>query len=204
MERARTPRTLGDRRPLDLMDAAPPLTVRDEHGLEAIRRQLDVEFAHAAAPEDVAATRAAEPPGGPRRGRVPWSRTVAGVLLLACAAGSAAGALVTLLFVKADVPAPRASRPAPPAAVERPEPPATTSTRRPREGTAGPRGPVAPPASVPAPQRATPVVTAPAAERHPRAPVVPPPAARPAPAPAPPAPAAHETPRPESVIPQAP
>ena len=107
------------------LDDVPALTDRDEHALEAIRRQLDTEFPHWSGSVEPPA-HADHGPSAPRSlPRARRAATTVGTLLLACAAGSTAGVLVTVLYAR-HVVAPTVARQSPPTT-----PPPVTVTQPP-------------------------------------------------------------------------
>jgi hypothetical protein len=166
-------RELSDERAVEAMGDGPTLTEGDQDALEAIRRQLDMEFPHSS--EQVEERRSSN--------RARRAGTVVGTLL-ACAAGSAVGVLVTTLDPRDTVspaidreatrstpatvtppPVPRRlplATPKPPIAsrldsiAEPRSVPRTTSTRSPSVAASAGSGPASVPATVPASPPTTP------------------------------------------------
>jgi hypothetical protein len=151
------------------LDDVSTLTEGDEDALEAIRRQLDTEFSHWSGTVEPAA-HGDHAPAAPRSlPRARRAATAIGTLVLACAAGSAAGVLVTVLYAK-HVVAPTVARESPPpttVTVTRPSrppsPPVVPVRARTdaRAGTITERPHLPAPASTPQPEVAAPVAGAP-------------------------------------------
>jgi hypothetical protein len=96
------------------MDERSALTDREEHALEAIRRQLDREFPHAprgvvfawhVQPEAPATAKPSTPPATKRTGRAGRVAIATGALLLAFALGAGTGVVVATLLVRDGAPA---------------------------------------------------------------------------------------------------
>lgn len=136
-------RSSSSHRSVQTMDDVSTLTDRDEHALAAIRRQLDMEFPHWSGSVEPARntsgkTAHSDEARSERRTatRARRAATVVGALLLAGAAGSAAGVLVTILYSKHVVAPTVDPEPPPPrpATVTRPplpaSPPVVPTARR--------------------------------------------------------------------------
>jgi hypothetical protein len=151
-----------DRRPVGAIDAVSTLSDRDEDALEAIRRQLDMEFPHALEQKPWERDGRSSPePAAPSRHR---TAMVGGAMLLAFVAGGGAGVLVTVAVLDSRTGvSPTLDRVAlpPPATVTRPSPPARRTPARarieerpavsPMRATTAPDVPAPPPAAPPAP-----------------------------------------------------
>ena len=125
-------RPVGEESSVEEADGAPRLTEDDERALEAIRRQLDSEFP-APSRKGRAARRIRWDASEAEQNRRPWNRAtrawiVVGTLLLACAMGAIAGALVAIQYLRsADSPA-VADRERPRPSPEAVAPPSTTES----------------------------------------------------------------------------
>jgi hypothetical protein len=144
------------------MDDAPALTDKEERALDAIRRQLDSEFPHPARgvvfawhvnPEPERAP-AALPPAR-RAGRIARLVGAGGALLLAFAAGGAAGALFTAYYSR-DFFGPTPEPPKLPSALTRPLAPLSAPQKAPAPKPRPAAGPVVQPTPPPPPAVAEP------------------------------------------------
>src|SRR5439155_11087643 len=123
-------RPVGEESSVEEADGAPRLTEDDERALEAIRRQLDSEFP-APSRKGRAARRIRW--DASEQNRRPWNRAtrawiVVGTLLLACAMGAIAGALVAILYLRSSDSSAVADRERPRPSPEAVAPPSTTES----------------------------------------------------------------------------